>query len=131
MFAPTYIRGQAYLAAGKGKEAAVEFQKILDRSGMVWNRWAGALAHLGVACANALQAKNSRGADADAARVRALPAYKGLPHPVERRRLSRMFLVCHFLVRFFAVFHRSTIFQKPQADVMSQFATSRQRCDYC
>jgi tetratricopeptide (TPR) repeat protein len=73
---PTYIRGQAYLAAGQGKEAAAEFQKILDHSGMVWNCWTGALARLGVARANALQAKNSTGADADAARVRALAAYK-------------------------------------------------------
>jgi tetratricopeptide (TPR) repeat protein len=73
---PSYIRGQAYLAAGQGKEAASEFQKILDRGGMVWNCWTGALARLGVARANALQAKNSTGADADAARVRALAAYK-------------------------------------------------------
>jgi hypothetical protein len=36
----------------------------------------GALAHLGVARANAFQAKNSQGADADLARVRALAAYK-------------------------------------------------------
>jgi tetratricopeptide (TPR) repeat protein len=73
---PTYLRGQAHLAAGQGKEAAAEFQKILDHSGMVWNCWTGALARLGVARANALQAKNSRGADSDAARVRALAAYK-------------------------------------------------------
>ncbi|HWS96572.1 MAG TPA: hypothetical protein VN620_08875, partial [Candidatus Methylomirabilis sp.] len=73
---PTYLRGQAYLAAGQGKEAAAEFQKILDRSGMVWNCWTGALARLGVARANALQAKTATGADADAARVRALAAYK-------------------------------------------------------
>jgi eukaryotic-like serine/threonine-protein kinase len=72
----TYIRGEAYLAAGQGKEAAAEFQKILDHSGIVWNCWTGALAHLGVARANALQAKTSQGADADAARVRALAAYK-------------------------------------------------------
>jgi tetratricopeptide (TPR) repeat protein len=71
-----YIRGESYLAAGQGKEAAAEFQKILDHSGIVWNCWTGALAHLGVARANALQAKNSSGADADAARVRALAAYK-------------------------------------------------------
>jgi eukaryotic-like serine/threonine-protein kinase len=73
---PTYIRGQAYLSAGQGKEAAAEFQKILDHSGMVWNCWTGALAHLGVARANALQARNSTGADSDAARVRELAAYK-------------------------------------------------------
>ena len=73
---PTYIRGEAYLAAGQGKEAAAEFQKILDHSGIVWNCWTGALAHLGVARANALQAKTSQGADAYPARVRALTAYK-------------------------------------------------------
>jgi eukaryotic-like serine/threonine-protein kinase len=73
---PTYIRGQAYLAAGQGSAAAAEFQKILDHSGIVWNCWTGALARLGVARANALQAKTSQGADADAARVRALAAYK-------------------------------------------------------
>ena len=73
---PTYVRGEAYLAAGQGTQAAVEFQKILDHSGIVWNCWTGALAHLGVAQANALQAKTSQRADADAARVRALAAYK-------------------------------------------------------
>jgi serine/threonine protein kinase/tetratricopeptide (TPR) repeat protein len=73
---PTYIRGKAYLAAGQGKPAAAEFQKILDHSGIVWNCWTGALAHLGVARANALQAKTSQGADSGAARVRALAAYK-------------------------------------------------------
>jgi eukaryotic-like serine/threonine-protein kinase len=73
---PTYVRGEAYLAAGQGNAAAAEFQKILDHSGMVWNCWTGALAHLGVARANALQAKTSQGADADSARVRALASYK-------------------------------------------------------
>jgi serine/threonine protein kinase/tetratricopeptide (TPR) repeat protein len=73
---PTYIHGEAYLAAGQGKEAAVEFQKIIDHSGIVWNCWTGALSHLGVARANALQAKTSQGADADLARSRALAAYK-------------------------------------------------------
>jgi serine/threonine protein kinase/tetratricopeptide (TPR) repeat protein len=73
---PTYTRGEAYLAGGQGKPAATEFQKVLDHSGIVWNCWTGALAHLGVARANALQAKNSQGADADATRVRALAAYK-------------------------------------------------------
>jgi eukaryotic-like serine/threonine-protein kinase len=73
---PTYVRGEAYLAAGQGSAAAAEFQKILDHSGIVWNCWTGALARLGVARANAMQAKTSQGADADAARVRALAAYK-------------------------------------------------------
>jgi Tfp pilus assembly protein PilF len=73
---PTYIRGQAYLMNGRGKEAAAEFQKIIDHNGIVWNCWTGALAHLGVARANALQSRTSQGADADAARVRALAAYR-------------------------------------------------------
>jgi len=73
---PTYVRAEAYLAAGQGNAAAAEFQKILDHSGIVWNCWTGALAHLGVARANALQSRTSQGADADAARVRALAAYK-------------------------------------------------------
>ena len=71
-----YIRGEAYLAAGQGSAAAAEFQKILDHSGIVRNCWTGALAHLGVARGNALQARTSQGADADATRVRALAAYK-------------------------------------------------------
>ena len=73
---PAYFRGEAHLAAGQGGAAAAELQKILDHSGIVWNCWTGALAHLGVARANALQARTSQGADADAARVRALAAYK-------------------------------------------------------
>ena len=73
---PTYIRGEAYLASGQGTAAAAEFQKILDHGGIVWNCWTGALARLGLARANAWQAKTSQGADADAARVRALAAYK-------------------------------------------------------
>jgi serine/threonine protein kinase/predicted Zn-dependent protease len=72
----TYVRGEAYLAAGQGPAAAAEFQKILDHSGIVWNCWTGALAHLGVARADALQSRTSQGAEADAARVRALAAYK-------------------------------------------------------
>ncbi len=71
-----YIRGEAYLAGGQGAAAAAEFQKILDHSGIVWNCWTGALAHLGVARANALQARTAQGVAADAARVRALAAYK-------------------------------------------------------
>jgi eukaryotic-like serine/threonine-protein kinase len=73
---PTYIRGEAYLAARQGTQAAVEFQKILDHTGIVWNCWTGALARLGVARANALQVKTSQDAASDAARVRALAAYK-------------------------------------------------------
>ena len=73
---PIYVRGEAHLAAGNGVAALTEFQKILDHSGIVWNCWTGALVHLGVARANALQSRTSQGADADAARTRALAAYK-------------------------------------------------------
>jgi eukaryotic-like serine/threonine-protein kinase len=73
---PVCVRGEVYLAAHQGSQAAAEFQKILDHSGIVWNCWTGALAHLGVARANALQFRTSQGADADAARSRALAAYK-------------------------------------------------------
>ena len=82
---PTYSRGEAYLAAGQGKEAAAEFQKILDHSGIVWNCWTGALAHLGVARANALQAKNLAGSGC---RCRPRPGARRLqrfPHALERR----------------------------------------------
>jgi eukaryotic-like serine/threonine-protein kinase len=73
---PTYVRGEAYLAAAEGAAAAAEFQRIIDHSGIVWNCWTGALAHLGVGRANAIQSRMAQGADADAARVRALAAYK-------------------------------------------------------
>jgi tetratricopeptide (TPR) repeat protein len=60
---PSYLRGEAYLAAHQGSEAAVEFQKILDQRGIVVNEPIGALAHLGLARAYALQG--------DAAKARA------------------------------------------------------------
>ena len=43
---PAYVRGQAYLAAGRPKEAATEFQKVLDHRGIVLGDPIGALAHL-------------------------------------------------------------------------------------
>ncbi len=73
---PAYLRGECYLAANRGAAAAAEFHKILDHPGVVLNAPIGALAHLGVARANALQSKGSQGADAAAARVKALAAYE-------------------------------------------------------
>ena len=73
---PVYVRGQAWLAAGQGRSAVAEFQKIINHSGIVGTCWTGALAHLGAARANALLARTAQGADADAARVRALAEYK-------------------------------------------------------
>src|SRR5262245_61719759 len=52
---PAYVRGQVYLAAQQGNEAAAEFQKILDNRGIVWNSPIGALAHLQIARAFVLQ----------------------------------------------------------------------------
>lgn len=73
---PTYVRGQVYLAAGQGNAAATEFQKILDHTGIVVNCATGALAHLGLTRANALEARTDQGVAADAARTRALAAYR-------------------------------------------------------
>jgi hypothetical protein len=52
---PVFVRGEAYLAAHKGSEAAAEFQKILDHRGLVLNQPIGALAHLGLGRAHLLQ----------------------------------------------------------------------------
>jgi predicted Zn-dependent protease len=46
---PVYVRGEAYLAQGRGAEAAVEFQTILAHRGLVVNDLIGALAHLELA----------------------------------------------------------------------------------
>jgi len=53
---PVYVRGQAYLAMHQGDEAAAQFQKILDHPGIVLNEPIGALAHLGLGRAYALEA---------------------------------------------------------------------------
>jgi len=73
---PVYLRGGAFLAMGNGVEAAKEFQKFVDHRAMVANFPLAALARLGLARGYAVQAKTATGADADAARVRALAAYK-------------------------------------------------------
>jgi tetratricopeptide (TPR) repeat protein len=43
---PAYVRGEAYLETRQGREAAAEFQKILDHRGIVFADPVGALAHL-------------------------------------------------------------------------------------
>jgi len=57
---PTFVRGQAYLMARRGKEAAAEFQKILDHRTIVLNSPLGALAHLGLGRAYALQGDTAK-----------------------------------------------------------------------
>jgi tetratricopeptide (TPR) repeat protein len=51
---PVYVRGEAYLAAHHGPEAAAEFQKILDHRGIVVSDPIAALAHLQLGRALAL-----------------------------------------------------------------------------
>jgi len=57
---PVYVRGQAYLAADQGTEAAAEFQKILDHRGAVATEPIGALAHLGLGRAYVLQGDTAK-----------------------------------------------------------------------
>jgi predicted Zn-dependent protease len=57
---PVYVRGEAYLAAHQGNEAAAEFQKILDHRGIVLNEPIGALAHLQLGRAHAMQGDTAR-----------------------------------------------------------------------
>ena len=57
---PVYVRGQAYLAARQGSQAAAEFQKILDHRGVVGNQPIGALAYLGIARARSLQGDSAK-----------------------------------------------------------------------
>jgi predicted Zn-dependent protease len=55
-----YVRGEAYLAAHRGNEAAAEFQKILDHRGIVLNDPIGALAHLQIGRAFAMQGDTAK-----------------------------------------------------------------------
>jgi predicted Zn-dependent protease len=57
---PVYVRGQAYLATRQGSEAVVEFQKILDHRGVVFNEPIGALAQLGLARSYVLQGDTAK-----------------------------------------------------------------------
>jgi serine/threonine protein kinase/predicted Zn-dependent protease len=60
MLYPVYLRGQAYLLARQGKEAAAEFQKMVDHRGIVLNFPLGALARLGLARSYALQGDSAK-----------------------------------------------------------------------
>jgi tetratricopeptide (TPR) repeat protein len=68
---PVYVRGEAYLAAHQGKQAAAEFQKVLDHRGIVLNQPIGALALLRPRLAE----RHSKGKD----------CVPGLPHALEGR----------------------------------------------
>ena len=57
---PVDVRGETYLVAHRGNEAAAAFQKILDHRGIVVNAPIGALAHLGLGRAYALSGDKTR-----------------------------------------------------------------------
>jgi serine/threonine protein kinase/Flp pilus assembly protein TadD len=67
---PAYARGQAYLLAHDGTAAAAEFQKLLDRKGIVGNFVTGALAHLQLGRAYAMQGETAK------AKAKAKAAYQ-------------------------------------------------------
>ena len=54
-FLPAYVRGQAYLLLRQGREAAAEFQKLIDYRGVTTNCPVAALAHLQLGRAFRLQ----------------------------------------------------------------------------
>jgi predicted Zn-dependent protease len=57
---PAYVRGQVYLLARNGNAAANEFQKLLDHRGIVVNFPIGALAHLQLGRAYAVQGDTAK-----------------------------------------------------------------------
>jgi tetratricopeptide (TPR) repeat protein len=57
---PVYVRGEAYLAAGQGTEAIVEFQKILQHRGIVSSDIVGALAYLQLGRAYAMAGEKAK-----------------------------------------------------------------------
>jgi Flp pilus assembly protein TadD len=61
---PAYFRGLAHLAARQPNEAQVEFQKILNHRGVVFNSPIGALAHLQIGGAFHMQGDTAKARDA-------------------------------------------------------------------
>ena len=57
---PAYVRGRAYLEAGRGREAVTEFQKVLDHRGIVLADPVGALAEVQMGRALALSGEKDR-----------------------------------------------------------------------
>jgi len=57
---PVYVRGESYLAAHRGAEAATEFQKILDHRGLVFSDPVGAAARLQLGRAFALSGDTTK-----------------------------------------------------------------------
>jgi eukaryotic-like serine/threonine-protein kinase len=57
---PVYVRGLAYVSAKQGAEAAAQFQKILAHRGIVQTEPIGALAHLQIGRAYAMQGDTAK-----------------------------------------------------------------------
>jgi len=57
---PIYAQGEAYLAAGQGRAAVTEFQKLIDHRGITWNCANGALAHLQLGRAYAMSGDTTK-----------------------------------------------------------------------
>ena len=62
--------------SGDGTAAAAEFQKILDHRGLIGDDVTGALAHLYLGRAHALEARSLEGAAAENAKAKARAAYQ-------------------------------------------------------
>jgi tetratricopeptide (TPR) repeat protein len=73
---PVFVRGKAYLEAHQANEAAAEFQKLLDRPGLLAFSPIRALANFYLARAYAMQNKSLGGTEADATRTKAHAAYE-------------------------------------------------------
>ena len=59
-YLPAYLRGEAYLRLQRGQEAAAEFQKIVSHRGIVLNTEIGAVAHVCLGRAYAMQGDTAR-----------------------------------------------------------------------
>jgi eukaryotic-like serine/threonine-protein kinase len=72
---PVHVRGEAYLAEGKGEEAATEFRKVIEHTGIVWNCSTAPRAKLDLARAYALKTR-APGHSFEADREKAVAAYQ-------------------------------------------------------
>jgi hypothetical protein len=57
---PVYLRGEAHLASHRLVDAITDFQMIIDNAGLIVNCPIGALAHLGLGRAYALQGDTAK-----------------------------------------------------------------------
>ena len=84
---PVYIRGEAYLLLHQGKEAAAEFQKFLDHSGVTVNCPLGALARLQLGRAYAFQGDNDQGTSGLSRLLRAMERRRPRHSDSDRRQI--------------------------------------------